>query len=205
MLRSMRDEAMATDDQMDPRVRRAAAGDREAFAELMEDELPRVWRVVWRILRHDQDTEDVVQDVFLQVHRALPRFRGEARFSTWLHRIAVNRALNHHDRAAERLRRASRPIDEAPDDAAGVKHGLALAAGAPTPLHALEVKELQQRLAVCLEKLPAAWRAVLALRDAEVMSYQEIAATLGSALGTVRSRLARTRLFLKRCVEGQPA
>jgi RNA polymerase sigma-70 factor (ECF subfamily) len=172
-------------------VARAKGGDRRAFDELVERHLPRVWRVVYRVLRHREDTEDVVQEVFVTAHRSLRDFRGDAKLSTWLHRIAVTRALNHAERAAEKVRRGSEPIDEIAEPAST----------APTPLHALEAKELRRRLADCLEKVPEAWRAVLALRDAEQMAYEEIAAVLGLALGTVRSRLARARALLQQCVE----
>ncbi|HVQ34639.1 MAG TPA: sigma-70 family RNA polymerase sigma factor [Candidatus Bathyarchaeia archaeon] len=172
-------------------VARAKGGDRRAFDALVERHLPRVWRVVYRVLRQREDTEDVVQEVFLTAHRSLREFRGDAKLSTWLHRIAVTRALNHADRAAEKVRRASEPIEAAGEPSSP----------APTPLHALEAKELRRRLADCLEKVPESWRAVLALRDAEQMAYEEIASVLGLALGTVRSRLARARQLLQQCVE----
>ena len=172
-------------------VARAKGGDRRSFDTLVERHLPRVWRVVYRVLRQREDTEDVVQEVFLTAHRSLREFRGDAKLSTWLHRIAVTRALNHADRAAEKVRRASEPIEAAGEPSSP----------APTPLHALEAKELRRRLADCLEKVPESWRAVLALRDAEQMAYEEIASVLGLALGTVRSRLARARQLLQQCVE----
>jgi RNA polymerase sigma-70 factor (ECF subfamily) len=177
-------------------VRKAREGDRHAFDRLVELHLPQVWATVWRVLRHREDTEDVVQDVFVTAHRAIAGFRGDAKLSTWLHRIAVTRALNHVERAEEKLRRASDPID--PEAAGGPR-----AIG--NPLGALEAKELLRRLADCLAKLPAAWRAVLALRDAEDNSYDQIAEILQVELGTVRSRLARARVALKECVEGRAA
>lgn len=189
-------------------VERARGGDAEAFERLVEMHVPRVWKVVWRILRHHEDCEDVVQEVFLTAWQALPSYRGEARFSTWLHTIAVTRALNHLDRAAEKVRRVSDPLE--PPEGDGLSPALVRAvdpAGAvsrdPTPLQDLEAGELMRRLAECLARLPGAWRAVLALRDAEDHSYEEIAALLGLALGTVRSRLARARIALRECVEGR--
>jgi RNA polymerase sigma-70 factor (ECF subfamily) len=170
----------------------------------MRAHLPGVWAVVWRILRHREDTEDVVQEAFLAAHRALPGFRGDARFSTWLHRIAVNRALNHRDLASERLRRASMSLapPEPDDPPAPAFLAAALADGSiPSPLRALELSELRRRLGRCLENLPAVWRAVVALRDGEGWSYEEIAASVGTPIGTVRSRLARARMGLRRCVE----
>jgi RNA polymerase sigma-70 factor (ECF subfamily) len=177
-------------------VRRARDGDRRAFDVLVETHLPQVWATVWRVLRHREDTEDVVQEVFVTAHRALSTFRGESKLSTWLHRIAVTRALNHVEKAEEKLRRASDPIG--PEVIDGPR-----AIG--TPLDALESKDLMRRLADCLKKLPAAWRVVLALRDAERKTYEHIAETLQVELGTVRSRLARARASLKDCDEGRAA
>lgn len=177
-------------------VRKAREGDRHAFDRLVELHLPQVWATVWRVLRHREDTEDVVQEVFVTAHRSLSGFRGDSKLSTWLHRIAVTRALNHVEKAEEKLRRASDPIDPEAFDG---PHAIG------TPLRALEAKDLMRRLADCLEKLPVAWRAVLALRDAEENSYEHIAETLHVELGTVRSRLARARASLKDCVEGRAA
>lgn len=191
----MRDPGIPLDtraDEDDEVVARARGGDRRAFDLLVERHLPRVWRVVYRVLRHREDTEDVVQEVFVTAHKSIREFRGDAKFSTWLHRIAVTRALNHVALASERARKVSDPIDSVPEP---VSH-------AATPLHALEAKELRRRLADCLEKVPETWRAVLALRDAEQLAYDEIASVLGLALGTVRSRLARARAMLQECVEG---
>ena len=186
-------------------VAAARRGDRQAFDRLVEMHTPRVWRVVWRILRHREDAEDVVQEVFLAAHGALPEFRGEARFTTWLHSIAVRRALNARRSAAGKARRAALSL-VAGAGAAGEgtmpEERLADDSAAASPLRSLEAGELRRRLARCLEQLPASWRAVLALREGESLSYQEIAAILKTALGTVRSRLARARLALRRCVEG---
>jgi RNA polymerase sigma-70 factor (ECF subfamily) len=199
ILRAMRDTSIPADERADDEaalVRKARGGDRRAFDRLVELHLPQVWATVWRVLRHHEDTEDVVQEVFVTAHRAIRDFRGDAKLSTWLHRIAVTRALNHVERAEERLRRASDPIDiEAADGPRAIG----------TPLAALESKELMRRLADCLEKLPGAWRAILALRDAEENTYERIATILHVELGTVRSRLARARVALKDCVEGRAA
>ena len=186
-------------------IERATGGDREAFDLLVERHLPRVWAVVWRILRHHEDTEDVVQEVFLAAYQGLEGYRGEAKFSTWLHRIAVTRALNHLDRKEEKMRRAFRNLEDgyplleaAPEAAAGW-----FLRGSPSPLQALEADDLMRRLAACLSRLPAAWRAILTLRDVDARSYEEIAALAGLALGTVRSRLARARVALRQCVAGE--
>jgi len=196
--------ALGKDDDEAGLLARARAGDRVAFEGLVERHLSQVWGVVWRIVRHTQDAEDVVQDTFLTAWRSLGDFREEAALSTWLHRIAVTRALHHVERASERMRRASRSID---DEETGPAALIALEGGrsraaAESPLRQLESKELLARLQQCLDKLPPAWRAVLALRDVDALAYDEIARVLEVALGTVRSRLARARLALKECVEG---
>jgi RNA polymerase sigma-70 factor (ECF subfamily) len=187
-------------------LERARGGDREAFDRLAEAHIEQVWRVVWRIVRHREDTEDVVQEVFMTAYRSIGEFRGEASLSTWLHRIAVTRALNHLDRSSEKVRRAAVPIEETGESASDEdSHPSAHppVAPGPSPLQELEASELMRRLSECLSRMPAAWRAVLSLRDGEDLAYDEIAKTLSLHIGTVRSRLARARLALRACVEGQ--
>ena len=190
----------------DDLIRRARDGDRQAFAPIVEAHMAQVWSVVWRILRHREDTEDVVQEVFLTAFKSLHAFRGESRLSSWLHRIAVTRALNHLDRSEEKIRRASETLEEGPAPEAERMMARTVEAqgvrpAAPSPLQALEAGEIRRRLAECLRKLPGAWRAVLALRDVDRTSYEEIARLSGIALGTVRSRLARARVALRSCME----
>jgi RNA polymerase sigma-70 factor (ECF subfamily) len=201
MLETMVTPSIAVADAEEALIERARRGDREAFERLVEAHLPRVWAAVWRILRHREDTEDVVQEVFLSAYRSIRAFRGDSRLSTWLQRIATTRALNHLDRSAERLRRASRPLDEVAEDTLSMDNP----SRQPSPLQALEARELARRLDDCLRRLPAAWRAALALRDGEESSYERMALILNVALGTVRSRLARARLALRRCIEGEGA
>jgi len=200
--RSFAGAGPAEEDRM---IARARQGDREAFDRLVESHLAHVWAVVWRIVRHREDAEDVVQEVFLAAFQGLPGYRGESRLSTWLHRIAVTRALNHLDRSEERMRRMSESLEE--ESADGLKDADLRAAGSasapPSPLQALEARDLARRLAECLGRLPAPWRVILALRDVEAHSYEEIAGLVGVALGTVRSRLARARLALRQCVAGE--
>jgi len=188
-----------------PLVERARRGDREAFDLLVGRHLQHVFAVVWRILRHREDTEDVVQEVFLAAFQALPRYRGDSRLSTWLHRIAVTRALNHLDRKEEKMRRALRNVEDAALRLDSGTDGPAdwVLRGTPSPLEALEADELGRRLAACLSRLPGAWRLVLTLRDVDARSYEEIARLAGLALGTVRSRLSRARMALRQCVAGE--
>ncbi len=183
----------------------ARQGDRQAFDGLVARHLRHVWAVVWRIVRHREDAEDVVQEVFLAAFRGLRGYRGESRLSTWLHRIAVTRALNHLDRSEEKMRRLSENLEEQSAEKVTDAHRRAAwpSGAIPSPLQALEARDLSRRLAECLGRLPAPWRAIIALRDVEARSYEEIAGLVGVALGTVRSRLARARLALRRCVGGE--
>lgn len=193
----MRNLRLVSRDSEEELVRRARLGDADAFQSLVQQYLPRLWKVAWRILRHREDTEDVMQEVFLSAYRALPEFRGDSSLSTWLHRIAVTRALNHRDKAAERIRRVSDPwTGFAGESFRGVE-----GSEAASPLRTLETRELMRRVSQCLEKMPVSFRAILSLRDVETLSYEETARILGIALGTVRSRLARARLALRQCVQ----
>jgi len=182
---------------------RARDGDRRAFDEIVRRHLEPVWRVAWRILRHRDDAEDVAQDVFLAAYKALPDFRGDSSLATWLHKIAVTRALNHRDRSAERLRRAGRSLQDGEDERfpGSAPDERLVDSQTASPLQVLEGKDLLRRLQHCLDRLPEPWRAVLALRENESLSYEEISRVLDLALGTVRSRLARARWALKRCIE----
>jgi len=186
-------------------VDRARSGDQEAFGRLMETHLERVWVLVWRVLRHREDTEDVVQEVFLTAWRSLPGFRGDASLATWLAKIAVTRALNHLDRGGVKVSRNAVPIEPGSGDGprtAGLARELEDGRPAASPLRVLEARDLGRRLADCLGRLPPAWRAALALRHQDQQPYEEIARALGLALGTVRSRLSRARLALRECVDG---
>lgn len=203
MLDLMRPREAVPEENEEKILARARHGDRRAFEELVRSHLPRVWRVVWRVLRHHEDTEDVVQEVFLAAHRALPDFRGESRFSTWLHRIAVNRALNHLNLKGEKVRRETRSLEaleEGTEQRPEIGRTTPLETSIPSPLQHLEMSELKRRLTECLSRIPGAWRAVITLRVDGNHSYEEMARTLGLAVGTVRSRLARARLALRRCV-----
>ena len=180
-------------------VARAREGDAAAFELLVRTHLTTVWRVAWRILRRKEDAEDMAQEVFMTAYQALSGYRGECRLSTWLHRITVTRCLNHLRSRSERIRRASRPLEVSTEQMFVPPE----ASDSMTPLQALEQKEIRERLAHCLDRLPPLWRSALALRDGEELSYEEMADTLGVPIGTVRSRLARARSALKDCLRGE--
>jgi RNA polymerase sigma-70 factor (ECF subfamily) len=161
-------------------VRRARDGDGDAIRELYRRYAPRVYAVVRRLAADDSLAEDWAQEAWIRAIRALPSFRGEARFSTWLHRIAVNSAL-HGRRWRER--RAKNEI--------------------PLPV-ALEVRErndqpvLRIALQRALDSLPDGMRQVIVLHDVEGYTHEEIAETLGITAGTSKSQLFKARARMRR-------
>lgn len=169
-------------------VERARAGERAAFDLLVERYQRRLLRLVLRLLRDQAEAEDVVQETFLRAYRALPRFRGEAAFFTWLYRIAVNGARNAI--ARRRLRSGA--------------HGMApVQVPAPlpeigTPESMLLSKQVMRAIDAALEALPLELRTAIVLREIEGLSYEEIAQIMECPLGTVRSRIFRAREAIAR-------
>src|SRR5438067_4604844 len=173
------------DADLEDRLRR---GDPRAFEELVIAYQHRVFGVALRMLRNRGEAEEIAQEVFLRVHRAVGNFRGEAKLSTWLYAITSRLCLN---RLASGERHMAREGDEALER---------LRAGAATAAHA-ERGELEAALQRAITELPEERRVVVVLRDFEGLSYEEIAAALDLPLGTVRSRLHRARTDLKEKLE----
>lgn len=160
-------------------VRRTTRGELTAFEELVDRHRPVVVRVAAGIVG-PEDAEDVSQDAFLRAFHRLERFRGEAPFRSWLLRITHNAALDHL------ARRRPEPVDPQTFDASAES-------SARPPAERLEVRERIERLQRKLHGLSYEHRAVLVLRDAEGLSYEEIADITDSPLGTVKGRLHRAR------------
>jgi len=180
---------------VDPRsldllIERAAGGDTRAFEGLMRATERRVVAVAWRLLADREQARDAVQEVYLRVHRSLPRFRRGEDFHAWLYRIAVNVC---HDLA--RKRRPAASLDDVPEPAvAGASENELLRA------------ERWRHLREALAALPAGERAALVLRDLEGHSTEEVARLLGTRPATVRSQIstarAKVRLFCDRVLGG---
>lgn len=171
-------------------VQRAQGGELAAFSALVRRHQDRVYSLCLRWLRDPALAEEVAQDVFISVHRALPGFRGEARFTTWLTRVTVNhcknkrlyesrRARDRHE-PLEGLARPDRPDRELADERAGTDR-------------ALQRSEASALLLAALDALDEGHRAVIVLRDLEDLNYDEIAELLSVPVGTVKSRLHRAR------------
>ncbi|HEX6989287.1 MAG TPA: sigma-70 family RNA polymerase sigma factor [Bacillota bacterium] len=174
-------------------MRRVRSGDVSAFEPLVRRYERRVYSLALRYSGDRDDAYDLTQETFVRAFRALRSFRGDASFSTWLHRIAVNVCLD------ELRRRRSRPnarLDEplATEDGEAVRQ---LADDDPGPQQRLEQKELGETIRQEIAALPAEYATVVILRDLQDLSYEEIAQVLDISLGTVKSRLHRGRAALR--------
>ena len=168
-------------------IARAQRGEVAAFSELVARYQDRIYRFLVRLTRSPDDALELTQETFLSAYQALPRWRPEARFTTWLFRIARNQAFDW-------LRRHKRvefvALGDEPDADVG------FADPAPTPDVALESVQRLRHLERALMRLPAEHREILLLREIEEMSYEDIAEVLDIRLGTVKSRIARARAGL---------
>lgn len=168
-------------------ARRAAGGDGDAFAELVRRHAPRVRALCAVTLGGPGEAEDAAQEAFLKAHRALARYSGAASFGTWLHRIAVNHCLDVLRAAGRRRADSLDALLEA--DASALGRALA----EPSSAQALEDRDTVERL---LGRLNPEQRLALTLREAEGMSYEEIAAAMSCSLDSVKARIRRARAEL---------
>lgn len=174
----------------------ARAGQNEAFDALVLRHQDRIVRLARRLVGDAEDALDAAQVSFVKAWRALPRFQGESRFSTWLVRIAINQCRNVlRGRGAQKRARAV-SLD-AEQGSTGATLGLTLAASGFEPSVDVEGSELKTALADALAGLEPTGREVLLLAEVERFSYEDIAAILDVAVGTVRSRLSRARASLR--------
>jgi RNA polymerase sigma-70 factor (ECF subfamily) len=174
-------------------VRRCLAGDDAACAELVAENQRMVFQLGFHLLGDYEEARDLSQDVFLQVFRTLDRFRGQSALRTWIYRIAVNLARNRQRWWRRRLR-----SDQVSLDAHVEQHGDdVLTDASATPEAAFWRKETAARVWQALEDLPFEQRTAIVLRELDGLSYEDIAFSLGIAIGTVKSRLTRAREALR--------
>ena len=173
-------------------IQRCAAGDDAAFADLVAEHQRMVVQLAMNLLGDRDEALDLSQEVFLRVFRTIDRFRGQSSLRTWIYRIAVNQARNRH-----RFWRRRHRADQVSLDDHVAAHGELVSSGQPTPERALAQKELAARLQSALNSLPFDQRTAIVLREVDGLSYDEIAFSLGVAIGTVKSRLTRARQALR--------
>jgi RNA polymerase sigma-70 factor (ECF subfamily) len=176
-------------------LERLRAGDDAAFAQLVRENGPRLLAVARRMLRSEEDARDALQDAFLQAFRAIDRFEGGARLSTWLHRIVINACLM---KLRSRGRKPEGSIEELlprfQADGHRVDPGPPWRSDAPDPVESREARELVR---ASIDRLPEIYRSVLLLRDIEELSTEETAQLLDVKADTVKVRLHRARQALR--------
>lgn len=173
----------------DDLVRRAVAGDAGAFSVLVERHRDRVFRVCLRVVGDAEDAADAAQDAFLTAFRKLHQFRGDALFTTWLHRVAVNACYDLLRKRSRQPLLRSLPEDDGP----------IAELGTPVLDHADEVAGTRDA-ALALAAVPDEFRVALVLADVEDLPYEEISRILDVPVGTVKSRVHRGRLALARAM-----
>ena len=179
-------------------LRRLRDRDERAFRELIEGHRDRVYNITFRMLGNRAEAEDVAQEVFITVFKTIETFREESKFSTWLYRVTVNHCKNrikylarHHDRDRDELDETSNGQNNAAGGAIG-------GPAPPAPDRALEGAQMEKLLQDAIGHLDDEHRVVVVLRDIEDLSIEEICEITGLPDGTVKSRLHRARLALRK-------
>ncbi len=183
----------------DELVKRCQEGDTEAFGELVRRYEGRIYSIVYHYVRNPEDAVDITREVFIKAFNSIKRFRGTAKLSSWLCRIAINQSIDFVRRKRtvrfESLEGGQAgPEGEGPGERDFPDPGR-------TPEEAVVGEELAQRIARAVDKLSEKLRTVIILREYEGMSIEEIAEVLGCSQGTVKSRIFRARERLRRMLE----
>jgi RNA polymerase sigma-70 factor (ECF subfamily) len=182
-------------------IERLRSGEAAAFDHLVQERSGDIYALLYRLTEDVEEARDLTQETFLQAFRHISHFRGDADLRTWLYRIAINQARNRWRWWRRRRRDVTLSLD-AKDGTHDVPLGARLcdqSGGDPEQL-AL-ARERERALVRALRALARAYREVVVLRDVEGLSYEEVAAALGISVGTVKSRLSRGRLELRRRLE----
>ena len=169
-------------------VERVQRGEQRAFDLLMLKYQHRIAKLIARYVQDPAEVLDVAQEAFLKAYRAIPRFRGDSAFYTWMYRIAINTAKNHLAAQARRPRDSGVDVSDAEQF-----DGVAELKESATPEGLALTEEIQQTVAAALEALPEDLRVAISLRELEGFSYEDIAQAMECPIGTVRSRIFRAR------------
>lgn len=179
---------------------RCRQGDRESFAQLMRLHEKQIYNFTYRMLGSEEEAEDLTQDIFVAAFRGIRGFRGEAKFSTWLYRIALNQTRNRIKYLSRRnfFAKQTRRLDSR--EYAPLDNPEFLADSGPSPEQWTLTKDLATQVQECLNQMPLQARQILILRDVQGFSYEELSEMLSLNPGTVKSRLHRARATLQGCL-----
>lgn len=170
-------------------VERVQRGDKQAFGLLVSKYQRKLGRLLSRMIRDSAEVEDVTQEAFIKAYRALPSFRGESAFYTWLYRIGINTAKNY---LVSQGRRAPTTTEIEAEDAENYDDGEQLR-DIDTPERLMQTRQIGETVNAAMDALPEELRTAIVLREIEGLSYEEIAAVMNCPIGTVRSRIFRAR------------
>ena len=173
-------------------------GNNDAFEELMNRHTAKAYQIAYGILGQKPDAEEVAQDAFVRIYRALPKFRGDSEFSTWMYRIVVNQARNKYRWNKRRGAHSNISIHQSVTGDESDSLHIDPADHRVPPDKETIFKEWEGEIAREIETLPEVNREALILRNVQNMSYEQIAEVLGCKVGTVKSRIARAREELRK-------
>jgi RNA polymerase sigma-70 factor, ECF subfamily len=176
-------------------VERVQRGDKRAFDILVLKYQHKIAGLVSRYVRDSDEVQDVTQEAFIMAYRALPRFRGDSAFYTWLYRIAINTAKNYL------VSRSRRPPDTDIDVDGEFQADSAVLKDVAGPESRLATEQLQKVIFDAIENLPEELKVAVTLREFEGMSYEKIAEVMECPVGTVRSRIFRAREAIEKSIE----
>ena len=174
-------------------IARVLAGDETSYGTLVARYQDYVYTIAVRIVGSDEDAEDIAQEAFVRAYRALPRFRGDSKFSSWLYRIATNRALTH-------LKRRRRRADTVDIESGSHVEAVVIDDGRSeetSPELRVRDEEFRRAVRAAVLELPEQYRVVVTLFYLEERSYKEVVATLGIPMGTLKTHLHRARALLR--------
>jgi RNA polymerase sigma-70 factor, ECF subfamily len=195
---------VALPDELESRlVERLIARDERAFNELVRTYQRRVFALVLRMLGNPAEAEDLAQEVFVQVFKAIGTFRGESKLSTWIYRIAINLCKNRAKYLRVRHSNEQDEIAEIDERVPLGAQGRSNVGAVERPDEMMAGKQVEEIVQRAIQQLEPSFRECLVLRDVEELSYEEIEQITGLPAGTVKSRIHRARALLREAVEGK--
>jgi RNA polymerase sigma-70 factor (ECF subfamily) len=183
---------MSTSSSDEELVERVKSGDKQAFNILVEKYQHKLIKLITRYVHDQSEAMDVAQEAFIKAYRALPKFRGDSSFYTWLYRIGINTAKNHL------VSQSRRPPDSDIDASDAERYGIESRLKDHESPEAMAGRDEVESVVVgAIEELPEDLRTAITLRELEGLSYEEIAQAMDCPIGTVRSRIFRARGFIE--------